>query len=84
MNEFLEKEDKKGIFNNQVKIHLIESNPEKSKHLETATTKLFGLDIDFVNLRKEVYEANSRIPVSVVSITKVRKVLPFSIVLIIK
>ncbi|RIA96478.1 hypothetical protein C1645_733228 [Glomus cerebriforme] len=60
IKEFLEKEGD----NDQVKIHLIGSNPEKSKHLETATTNLFGLDIDFVNLRKEIYEADSRIPTS--------------------
>ncbi|GBB97890.1 hypothetical protein RclHR1_00310018 [Rhizophagus clarus] len=60
IKEFL---DKEGDNNNKVKIHVIESNPEKSKHLETATTNLCGLDIDFVNLRKEVYE-DSRIPVS--------------------
>ncbi|KAJ1981118.1 CCA tRNA nucleotidyltransferase, mitochondrial [Dimargaris verticillata] len=40
----------------------IKSNPDKSKHLETATTHLLGLDIDFVNLRSEVYNADSRIP----------------------
>lgn len=43
-------------------IHKIEKNPEKSKHLETATTRLFGLEIDFVNLRNEEYAADSRIP----------------------
>jgi tRNA nucleotidyltransferase (CCA-adding enzyme) len=35
--------------------HIIATNPDKSKHLETATTKIFGLEIDFVNLRTEVY-----------------------------
>lgn len=45
----------------------IDSNPEKSKHLETATTKVLGLDIDFVNLRNEVYNEDSRIPVETVS-----------------
>ena len=40
----------------------IEANPEKSKHLETATVKIFGLQIDLVNLRKETYVANSRNP----------------------
>lgn len=44
-------------------IHKIEKNPEKSKHLETATTKIYGLDIDFVNLRSEEYTEESRIPV---------------------
>ncbi|CAG8716170.1 4148_t:CDS:2, partial [Racocetra fulgida] len=43
-------------------IHKIESNPEKSKHLETATTKIFGYEIDFVNLRSEEYVEDSRIP----------------------
>ncbi|EXJ94154.1 hypothetical protein A1O1_02547 [Capronia coronata CBS 617.96] len=49
--------------NSQVKdIHKIEANPEKSKHLETITTRMFGMDIDFVNLRKEVYDETSRNP----------------------
>ncbi|RIB08911.1 tRNA nucleotidyltransferase [Gigaspora rosea] len=43
-------------------IHKIESNPEKSKHLETATTKIFGREVDFVNLRSEEYVEDSRIP----------------------
>ncbi len=40
----------------------IEANPEKSKHLETVTTKILGLDIDLVNLRKEIYLESSRNP----------------------
>ncbi len=40
----------------------IEANPEKSKHLETATTKVLGFDIDLVNLRKETYTDDSRNP----------------------
>jgi tRNA nucleotidyltransferase/poly(A) polymerase len=40
----------------------IEANPEKSKHLETVTTKILGLDIDLVNLRKETYTDDSRNP----------------------
>lgn len=43
-------------------VHKIEKNPEKSKHLETATTKLYGIDVDFVNLRSEEYAGDSRIP----------------------
>ncbi|KAL3233500.1 CCA tRNA nucleotidyltransferase, mitochondrial [Nakaseomyces bracarensis] len=43
-------------------IHKIDKNPEKSKHLETATTKLFDLEVDFVNLRSEEYTEESRIP----------------------
>ncbi|GKV09072.1 hypothetical protein SLEP1_g20620 [Rubroshorea leprosula] len=38
------------------------SNPEQSKHLETARMRLFDLWIDFVNLRCEDYSENSRIP----------------------
>ncbi|KAJ5558432.1 hypothetical protein N7535_008643 [Penicillium sp. DV-2018c] len=45
-----------------VSLHKIEANPEKSKHLETVTTKIFGLDIDLVNLRKETYTDDSRNP----------------------
>ncbi|CAZ79882.1 unnamed protein product [Tuber melanosporum] len=44
------------------RVSKIESNPEKSKHLETATAKVLGLDIDFVNLRSETYSGDSRIP----------------------
>ncbi|KAI8809573.1 hypothetical protein BJ742DRAFT_804317 [Cladochytrium replicatum] len=40
----------------------IESNPDKSKHLETATTKILGHSADFVNLRTEVYLDHSRVP----------------------
>ncbi|CUS08622.1 unnamed protein product [Tuber aestivum] len=43
-------------------VNKVESNPEKSKHLETATTKVLGFDIDFVNLRSETYPGDSRIP----------------------
>ncbi|TQB76719.1 CCA tRNA nucleotidyltransferase, mitochondrial [Monascus purpureus] len=45
-----------------VSLHKIEANPEKSKHLETVTTKIFGLDVDLVNLRKETYSEDSRNP----------------------
>jgi tRNA nucleotidyltransferase (CCA-adding enzyme) len=44
------------------KIGLIQSNPEKSKHLETATVQLGRLSVDFVNLRTETYANDSRIP----------------------
>ncbi|KAF4555479.1 Tti2-like protein [Elsinoe fawcettii] len=43
-------------------LHKIEANPEKSKHLETITTRILGLDIDLVNLRKETYTDDSRNP----------------------
>lgn len=41
----------------------IAANPEQSKNLETATANLAGLQLDFVNLRKEAYIGTSRIPV---------------------
>lgn len=31
----------------------IDRNPKKGKHLQTTSAKIFGLDIDFVNLRSE-------------------------------
>lgn len=40
---------------------VIESNPEQSKHLETARMRLDDLELDLVNLRSETY-ADSRIP----------------------
>ena len=48
--------DKKGHFG------VIKANNEKSKHLETATIKVDGHDIDLVNLRSEEYAEESRIP----------------------
>lgn len=47
-------------------ISKIALNPDQSKHLETATFKIFGLDIDLVNLRSEEYSETSRIPTEVV------------------
>ena len=43
-------------------IGVIEANPDQSKHLETATMRIFGSEIDFVNLRSEKYTEGSRIP----------------------
>lgn len=43
-------------------LHNVARNPEKSKHLETAMVRMFGLDLDFVNLRKETYTDDSRNP----------------------
>lgn len=46
-------------------ISKIAQNPDQSKHLETATFKVFGLDIDLVNLRSEEYASDSRIPTGI-------------------
>lgn len=43
-------------------LHKIAANPDKSKHLETANTKIYDFDLDFVNLRKETYSEDSRNP----------------------
>lgn len=45
-----------------VTIGVVMKNPEKSKHLETATMKVGSFWIDFVNLRAEEYTQDSRIP----------------------
>lgn len=58
-----EDEAKQQGFRAEIKnLHKIAANPEKSKHLETITTRMFGIDVDFVNLRKEVYAEDSRNP----------------------
>ncbi|KAK3278686.1 hypothetical protein CYMTET_13393 [Cymbomonas tetramitiformis] len=43
-------------------VGVIQTNPEQSKHLETARIRVRGLWIDLVNLRSETYAADSRIP----------------------
>eukprot|EP00210_Caulerpa_lentillifera_P007382 g7055.t1 len=44
------------------KVAVIETNPEQSKHLETARIKIHGLQLDLVNLRSETYSQHSRVP----------------------
>ena len=44
------------------KFDVIKANSEKSKHLETATLRIKGVPIDFVNLRAERYTEVSRVP----------------------
>eukprot|EP01084_Bolivina_argentea_P064312 117311_1 len=45
------------------KYHKIAKNPEKSKHLETVTFKIGNIEVDAVNLRKEIYtKDSSRVP----------------------
>jgi tRNA nucleotidyltransferase (CCA-adding enzyme) len=41
---------------------VIQQNPEKSKHLETAAVQIGSFSVDFSNLRTENYTADSRIP----------------------
>ena len=42
---------------------IIRNTNEKSSKLQTATINLYGKDIDIVNLRKEIYTKNSRVPI---------------------
>jgi tRNA nucleotidyltransferase (CCA-adding enzyme) len=60
--KYEEEASKQGFTAALKELHKIAANPEKSKHLETITTKMFGIDVDFVNLRKEVYTEDSRNP----------------------
>ncbi|ORY52122.1 hypothetical protein BCR33DRAFT_712335 [Rhizoclosmatium globosum] len=66
VNRFLQENypetDQPGDAKNISSISKIDSNPDKSKHLETATARIFGQMIDFVNLRTETYNEDSRIP----------------------
>ena len=45
------------------KSYVVEANPEKSKQLETTALQIYGLKVDFVNLREEKYDPESRVPV---------------------
>lgn len=48
------------------RIGVIAANPAQSKHLETATMKVHGIEVDFSNLRHETYATDSRIPTTVI------------------
>jgi len=41
---------------------VIKANSAQSKHLETATIRVDGIEIDLVNLRSESYSEDSRVP----------------------
>jgi tRNA nucleotidyltransferase (CCA-adding enzyme) len=43
-------------------VTVVAVNPEQSKHLETAMLMLCGFSVDFVNLRAESYDDDTRIP----------------------
>jgi tRNA nucleotidyltransferase/poly(A) polymerase len=45
-----------------VSVGVVLKNPEKSKHLETATMKVGSSWVNFGNLRAEEYTKDSRIP----------------------
>ena len=64
MKQYLDRPETKAKYDQSIlgRLAKIEANPEKSKHLETVTTRILGLDIDLVNLRKETYTKDSRTP----------------------
>ncbi|CAD6591550.1 MAG: CCA tRNA nucleotidyltransferase, mitochondrial [Alectoria sarmentosa] len=64
MKQYVELPEARDKYENDIlgRLAKIEANPEKSKHLETATLKVLGFDIDLVNLRKETYTDVSRNP----------------------
>lgn len=43
-------------------ISVTKLNPDQSKHLETAIMKLYGLELNFAQLRTDSYDLESRIP----------------------
>jgi tRNA nucleotidyltransferase (CCA-adding enzyme) len=43
-------------------VHKVDQNAEKSKHLEPGSLTIFGLKIEFVNLRSEEYAEHTRVP----------------------
>ncbi len=50
------------LYPGKEKFGVMNKNNEKSKHLETATMFIYGMPIDFVNLRSESYTEDSRVP----------------------
>lgn len=64
MKQYLETDGGRSKYESSILGNLgkIKKNPEKSKQLETITTRIFGLETDFVNLRKEIYVEDSRNP----------------------
>ncbi len=65
MKQFVDLPEARGKYEQDIlgRMAPIEANPEKSKHLETATMKVLGFDIDLVNLRTEMYTDDSRNPI---------------------
>lgn len=64
MKQYLDRPETQNKYDQSMlgRLAKIEANPEKSKHLETVTTRILGLEVDLVNLRKETYTEDSRTP----------------------
>lgn len=65
MGEELAKFINDEIYPGNQKFGVVNKNCEKSKHLETASMFIYGMPIDFVNLRSETYTEDSRVPIIV-------------------
>ena len=50
------------LMKDNTEISVIHNSNAKSSHLQTSTIVLFDKQIDIVNLRKEIYKKNSRVP----------------------
>jgi tRNA nucleotidyltransferase (CCA-adding enzyme) len=50
------------LYQGHEKYGIVKENPDKSKHLQTATIKINKQFVDFVNLRSETYTEHSRVP----------------------
>jgi hypothetical protein len=62
-HKYIEEARRRGVSPVISKLTEIKKNSEKSKHLETGNFHdIFGLSVDFVNLRKETYSEECRIP----------------------
>lgn len=57
-----EKEESRRMSPRPPNISITKLNPQQSKHLETAILTLYGLELNFAQLRTDVYDAKSRIP----------------------
>lgn len=58
----MEKREKREEREKALNYHIVQYNPEKSKHLETASMRYQNFEIDFCGLRTEKYTSESRIP----------------------
>ena len=65
LKEYADRPDVKDKYGGTVgHVGKIKANPQQSKHLEAGTAAVLGLQVDFVNLRTEIYDNSSRIPIA--------------------
>ena len=63
------------LYPGKEKFGVLTKNCEKSKHLETASMFIYGMPIDFVNLRSETYSTDSRVPTVVKNLFLINSIL---------